>query len=130
MDITHIYRRFPSRGDCIKELEKVLWNNTPTCPYCNSKKQTPAHRENRYHCNNCNTSFSVTVGTPFHKTKVDLQKWFIVMHKLLYHGTNLSARRLGSEIGVTKDTALFMVDRMNSGLKVHGKQLQRIFTNK
>ena len=78
MNIVEIYKKFPTHEDCLAYLEKVRWNNVPTCPYCNSTNSTSFKKENRHHCNNCNTSYSVTVGTIFHKTKLDLQKWFLV----------------------------------------------------
>ena len=77
MNIIQIYRTFPKQQDCINHLEKVKWNNKPRCPYCKSTNQTSMPKENRYHCNNCNTSFSVMVGTIFENTKLDLQKWFL-----------------------------------------------------
>jgi transposase-like protein len=105
MNIIQIYKQFPTQQDCINHLESVRWSDTPFCPYCNSKKQTPVKKENRYHCNNCNTSYSVTVGTIFHKTKIDLQKWFVAISLVLNAKKGYSARQLGRDIEVTKDTA-------------------------
>ncbi len=105
MNIPQLYRQFPTQKDCIKHLEIVRWKGTPVCPYCKSKNQTPLPKENRYHCNSCNTSFSVTVGTIFHKTKIDLQKWFLAVSLVLNAKKGYSARQLGRDIDVTKDTA-------------------------
>jgi transposase-like protein len=105
MNIPQLYKQFPTQQDCIKHLELVRWNNEPTCPYCNSKNQSPLPKENRYHCNTCNTSFSVTVGTIFHKTKIDLQKWFLAISLVLNAKKGYSARQLGRDLNVTKDTA-------------------------
>lgn len=105
MNIIQVYKQFPTQDDCIKHLEQVRWNGEPTCPYCNSKNQSPLPKEKRYHCNNCNTSFSVTVGTIFHKTKIDLQKWFVAISLVLNAKKGYSARQLGRDIEVTKDTA-------------------------
>ncbi len=76
MNIIQIFQKFPTQDSCIKHLEQCKWNNTPKCPYCESINQTPLKDTYRYHCNNCNTSFSVTVGTIFHQTH------------LLYHCRN------------------------------------------
>lgn len=46
----------------------------------------------------------------FHKTKVDLQKWFFAIPLILKE--NISARQLAKTIEVTKDTACFMVGRV------------------
>src|SRR5580704_17986571 len=111
MNIIQVYKQFPTTSDCIKHLENVRWNGVPVCPYCKSTKQTPRPKEQRYHCNNCNTSYSVTVGTIFHKTKVDLQKWFVAISLVLNAKKGISARQMGRDIGVTKDTAWYMIMR-------------------
>ena len=105
MNIPQIYKLFPTQEACIEHLETVRWNGVPLCPYCNSKNQSAMPKENRYHCNNCNTSFSVTVGTIFHKTRIDLQKWFLAVSLVLNAKKGYSARQLGRDIDVTKDTA-------------------------
>jgi len=112
MNIIQVYKQFPTHADCIKHLEKVRWNNEPVCPYCGSKNQSSLPKEQRYHCNNCNTTFSVTVNTIFHKTKVDLQKWFLAISLVLNAKKGLSARQLGRDIEVTKDTAWYMLMRI------------------
>lgn len=116
MNIVQLYKQFPTQQDCIKHLENVRWNGTPVCPYCNSTKQTPVVKENRYHCNSCNTSYSVTVGTIFHKTKLDLQKWFLAVSLVLNAKKGYSARQLGRDIDVTKDTAWRMFMQIRKAL--------------
>ncbi len=60
-NIIQVYKQFPTHDACIERLEAVRWGDKPKCPYCKSFRVTSmAHR---YHCNACNTSFSVTVGT-------------------------------------------------------------------
>ena len=83
MTLEYFYLKFKSKKECIEFIEDLEWSDTPFCPYCNSERFTNLKDEKRYHCNNCNNSYSVTVGTIFHKTKIDLQKWFYVIH-LLY----------------------------------------------
>jgi transposase-like protein len=68
MNIVRIYQLSPTESDCIAHLEKVRWPRKPIYPYCRSDRTTVAAEEQRHHCNNCNTSFSVTVGTIFHHT--------------------------------------------------------------
>ncbi len=105
MDIIKIYELFPTEDDCISHLEGVRWNNTPKCPYCKSANATPLPKERRHHCNNCNTSFSVTVGTIFHHTHLPLQKWFLATTLILNAKKGISARQLSRDLHVTKDTA-------------------------
>jgi len=116
MNISEIYRRFPTEQDCISYLEKVRWKGKPACPYCQSTNQTPMSKEKRYHCNTCNTSFSVTVRTIFHKTKLPLQKWFLAICLVLNAKKGISARQLARDLKVNKDTAWNMSKRIREAV--------------
>ncbi len=83
MEIDQIYQKFPTDHECILYLEEVRWKGKPICPYCGSIRSTSIHKEWRYHCNKCHTSFSVTTGTVFHRTHLPLQKWFLAISLLL-----------------------------------------------
>jgi transposase-like protein len=103
--LSNIYKSFPTQGSCIDFLELSLWENRPICPYCKSNNFTKLKEEKRYHCNTCNSSFSVTVHTIFHRTKCDLQKWFLSILLISKSDKKIPARNLAEQIGVTKDTA-------------------------
>lgn len=105
MDIKQIYKKFPNRAKCLKRLEILRWKSGPKCPYCRAEKFSKLAGQSRYHCNACNTSFSVTVGTIFHKTHVDLQKWFLAISLLMNSRENISARQLARRILVNKNTS-------------------------
>lgn len=115
MELNQVYNKYPKQQDCIYQLEILRWNGVPICPYCDSKKQTPLPRELRYHCNNCRASFSVTTKSIFHKTKVELQKWFAAIPLIIVE--KISARQLSVILHVTKDTACFIVSRINIAIK-------------
>lgn len=116
MNIVEVYKRFPTHEACLKHLEKVRWHNRPTCPYCGSVKSSPMPNELRHHCNDCNTSYSVMVGTIFYRTKLDLQKWFLAVSLVLNAKKGLSARQLGRDLEVTKDTAWYMAMRIRKAM--------------
>lgn len=105
MNIVEIYEKFPTENDCLAYLEHIRWNDKPKCPYCQSHNITPMPKEKRYHCNNCNTSFSVTVRTIFHHTRLPLQKWFLALTLILNAKKGISARQLSRDLKVNKDTA-------------------------
>lgn len=116
MNIISVYKRFPTQEDCIEYLEKVKWDGTPKCPYCNSGNSTPMPKEHRHHCNNCNTSYSVTVGTIFHKTHLDFQKWFFAIAIILNAKKGISARQLARDIDVNRNTAWYMGMRIRKAM--------------
>ena len=107
MKISDLKKRFKTEEAFVKMLELALWVKEPICPYCNASYYTPIP-DNRYKCNKCNSSFSVTVGTIFHKTRFDLRKWYAAID-FVYQGNDKSVRELGEEWSVTKDTALRMI---------------------
>lgn len=116
MNIIEVYKRFPTHEDCLDYLEFVRWSGEPTCPYCQSPKSSPMPNERRYHCNNCNTSYSVTVGTIFHKTHLDLQKWFLALSLVLNAKKGISARQLARDLEVNKNTAWYLGMRIRKAM--------------
>lgn len=126
MNIAQIYKQFPNQASCIAHLENVRWRGKPVCPYCKSTRVSPLPRERRHHCNTCNTSFSVTVGTIFHKTKIDFQKWFVAISLVLNAKKGISARQLSRDIKVNKDTAWYMGMRIRRAMAEHGDLLRGI----
>lgn len=110
MNLKKIYKTFKTEADCIKFLETIFWPDKPICPYCKTSFYSPLKNTLRYHCNKCNSSFSITVGTMFHRTRCDLQKWFLAI--ILMKDSKMSVRDLADELQVTKDTAWLMMERM------------------
>lgn len=112
MNIIQIYKQFPKNEDCLRHLELVRWKGKPQCPYCKSFRSTKTKEDLRHHCNNCNTTFNVTVDTIFHNTKLDLQKWFLAISLMLNAKKGISARQLSRDIEVNKNTAWYMLMRL------------------
>lgn len=110
MELRDIYKIFPEEKDCFEFLERTRWDNKPQCPYCLSGNFTPLN--NRYHCNGCNNTYSVTVGTLFQRTRCDLRKWFYAIYVYEFSDIPLAARLLASYIDVTKDTAWLMLGKI------------------
>lgn len=126
MNILQIYKTYPTRDACLKHLEEVRWNGKPECPYCKSLRVTASSNKNRFHCNNCNTSFSVTVQTIFHKTKVDLRLWFMAIALVINAKKDISARQLARDLGVNKNTAWSMLVRIRQAMGDDADLLQGI----
>ncbi len=70
-------------------------------------------KEARYHCNNCNVSFSITTGTLFHKTKLDLQKWFYAIILIFNTPQIFSIRELAKELNLNKNSTHLILKRIN-----------------
>lgn len=115
-----------NNDDCLAMLEKIRWGNKPKCPYCQAANSTAIKKERRYHCNFCFTSYSVTVGTLFHKSHVDLHKWFLAIYIVLSSAGGISVRQLAKEIQVNKNTAAYMIARIRKAMTEEQELLQKI----
>jgi transposase-like protein len=122
MNIIEVYQRFSTQEACLDHLEQVRWKNRPICPYCKSNNSTALPNERRHHCNNCNTSYSVTVGTIFHKTHLDLQKWFLAISLILNAKKGISARQIARDIKVNKNTAWYLAMRIRRAMSEQGQK--------
>lgn len=99
-----LYSAFPTEYSCIEFLEAIRWQSKPICPYCEHRFTTAVPSENRHRCNYCHTSFSVTVATVFHKTRMPLRKWFLAAH-LTNSVTRVRVRELAQLLKINKNTA-------------------------
>lgn len=126
MNIMQVFKRFPTQESCIKFLESKRWANGVICPYCNGSHTHKMPNELRHHCNNCRKSFSVTVGTIFHDTRLPMQKWFLAISLILNAKKGISARQLARDLEVTKDTAWSMAMRIRDGMREDANLLQGV----
>ena len=112
MNLEELYKKFPKESDLILLIEDVFWDKCPTCPYCLSKnysqrkKNSKDYKIPRYHCNNCNTDYTVLVNSIFQNTKLQLHKWILAIIEILDSDTIPSVRRLAEKLNISKDTAL------------------------
>lgn len=115
-----------SQDECIIYLEKIRWGDKPRCPYCGSLKSSKYQGTYRYHCQSCFTAYSVTVGTLFHKTHIDLSKWFQAIRLILNDPSNISVRQLAGIIGVNKNTAAEMRNKIFKAMQEEPELLQKL----
>ena len=59
----------------------------------------------------------MTVNTIFHKSKVDLQKWFYAFLLIMHTDEEVSARKLAAAIYVTKDSAWLMLKKIKKAIE-------------
>lgn len=130
--IIEIYRRFPTKEAAIAHLEQVRWADTPQCPYCNwawvshNRDASRGATAERWKCQKCLRSFSVTVGTIFHNSHVDLQRWFLLISLMLNAKKGLSAMQAARDLEMRRPTVWSMMHRIRASLKDDGKLLAGI----
>lgn len=126
MNIIQIFKKFPTQESCIEYLEQKRWGDTPICSYCESTNTYKAKDRLRHHCNSCRKSFSVTIKTIFHDTRLPLQKWFLALCLVLNARKGISSCQLGRDIEVRQPTAWSMMRRIRNAMKDNGGLLTGI----
>ena len=111
-----IRRHFSTQQICLDYLESLRWAEGLYCAYCQSNRITPMPKERRYKCGACNRSFSVITNTIFHKTKLELSIWFEAIIKILNAKKSISARELGRDLEICKETAWFLCMRIRKAM--------------
>lgn len=126
-----VYRRWPTKEDCIAHLEAVRWHGQPLCPYCGAERVSRNRDSSRgltaarWKCQRCLKSFSVTVGTIFHNSHIDLQRWFLLINLMLSAKNGLSAMQAARDLDMRRPTVWSMMHRVRKSLADGGTELLR-----
>jgi len=96
----------------MSKLERMRWDGSPQCPYCNSRRTCVLASEGRHRCYDCRTPFSVTVGTLFHGSRLPLKKWFEAIWLMEESAKDPSCRDLAALLNVNRNTACYMAMRI------------------
>lgn len=130
--LVEIYRRFPDHDACLAHVEAVRWPDGPLCPYCGAERvshnrdTTRGLTASRWKCQRCKRSFSATVGTIFHGSHVDLQRWFLLISLMLSAKKGLSAMQAARDLDMRRPTVWSMMHRVRKALADDGRLLAGI----
>ncbi len=131
LTLIQLFDRFGTDEQARKHLEGVLWKSGIICPHCKCNDQTKIAertanpdkkiRAGLRFCSNCQSQFTVTVGTVFEDSKIPLRKWLIAWYMLCSSKKGISSLQLqrNLELGSYR-TALFMAHRIRHALKENG----------
>lgn len=124
--LVEIYRRFPTKEAAIAHLEQVRWPDGPVCPQCGAdtvSRKVERGQADRLQCWSCERSFSATVGTIFHNSHIDLQRWFLLISLMLNAKKGLSAMQAARDLEMRRPTVWSMMHRIRAALVDDGKLL-------
>lgn len=124
--LVEIYRRFPTKEAALAHLEQARWPKGPICPYCGCDtvaRHNEAARRDRLQCWSCARSFSPTVGTIFHNSHVDLQRWFLLISLMLSAKKGLSAMQAARDLDMRRPTVWSMMHRIRGAMQDDGRLL-------
>src|SRR3990172_4232077 len=105
MNIVEISNKFPTEHEAVLFAEKIRWGKKPKCTYCESQKVSKRTKDMRYKCYKCNKTFSVTVNTQIHDTRLPVKTWLFALSLITDAKKGLSARQLQRNLDISYPTA-------------------------
>ena len=110
-------RQFSTRHKCEGYLRRLRWPDGAKCPRCGANHPLYMRKYRRWQCRGCRYQFSVTAGTIFHRSKIDLPRWFIAIWMMCHSPKGVSAKQIERELGVHYETAWYMAKRIRKAMK-------------
>lgn len=107
-----LFRMFPDQESARLYFEGQRWPAGAVCPACGEAKRIGKRKGGYYRCNACLLDFTIRTGTIFERSKVPLHKWLYAMYLLVTARKGISSVQLHCQIGVTQQTAWFMLQRL------------------
>ena len=126
MNIIQLLETFETNQQAAEYLEEIRWKGKPDCHYCQSEK-TCRHASKdrpikRWQCQDCKKTFSVTVGTVFHRTHIPLKKWFLIIALMLNAKKSISACQMARDIGINRPTVWSIMHRIRAAMAFDPEQ--------
>jgi len=138
MNLTDVAKRFGTPESCNDFLESMRWPEGVRCVSCDSanvskytkqsgtrtrlnaktgeREAKPVPARILYFCRDCKRQFSVTEGTIFNDTHLDLDKWFMAAALMVNAKKGLSALQLKRDLKVAYKTAWYLSHRIRKAM--------------
>ena len=98
-------RLYGTEETCREALMSWRWPGGFECPACGGRAYCELGKRSLWQCNRCHTQTSLTAGTIFAGTKLDLAVWFRAMFHMTQTKQGISALELSRRIDVSYNTA-------------------------
>jgi ribosomal protein L37AE/L43A len=93
---------------CREAVFSWRWPEGFACPACGGAAHCELEKRALWQCNACHTQTSLTAGTIFASTKLDLTVWFRAMFHMTQTKQGISALELSRRLDVSYNTAWAM----------------------
>lgn len=106
---------FPNEDAARAWFEHARWPDGPVCPVCGCVNHACWLRTiRRWECTACRRQFSVTAGTPMHRTHLPLLTWAQAIYLIVASSKGISAVKLSEMLGVSYETAWHLGHRIRA----------------
>jgi transposase-like protein len=99
-DLLDFNRKFWTEEACREALFQWRWAKGYKCPECGYAEAYYHQPRHLYHCKGCGYQASLTAGTIFHRTRVPLRKWFLLIFLLARSAEGYRLYQLQDILGI------------------------------
>ena len=124
MNLIEVSELFPTELEAVQHFEKMRWGKKPKCPYCESAKVWKRSNDMRFLCKECKNSFSVTVNTQLHNTRLPLKTWLFAFSLVSDAKKGVSALQLQRNLSVSYPTAWAMGHKMRELMIMENEEIR------
>ncbi len=124
MNIIELSEKFPTELSAVQHFELIRWGEKPKCPYCESIRVWKRSNDMRFLCKKCNNSFSVTVNTKLHNTRLPLKTWLYAFSLVTDAKKGISARQLQRNLKVSYPTAWAMGHKIRELMIIENDEIK------
>lgn len=111
--IQQFFKQFPDEQACLAHLFKARYGDDHVCSQCKKPgKWYPLTNRRAYTCQWCGHHEYPCVGTPFHRSRTDLQLWFYAIYLFTKSRHGVPAKELQRQLGVTYKCAWRMAHKI------------------
>lgn len=96
---------YGTEEQCRGALAAWRWPQGFVCPRCGGRRCCEIKERKLYQCGSCRHQVSLTAGTIFHSTKLELIVWFQAIYLVTQTKKGISSLELSRRLGVTQTTA-------------------------
>ncbi len=96
-------------------FERSRWLHESECYHCGAVGSAAYMPKTKFwHCKSCKKQFSVTAGTPMHRTHLPLLTWAHAIYLIVSSSKGISAVKLGEMLGISYPSAWYLGHRVRA----------------
>jgi transposase-like protein len=116
VNLIDIHTMFPTEEKCRELLVRLRWPEGVRCPRCKIEAVELETEKQLFYCKGCDYQFSVTTGTIFNDTHLELFKWFSATLLLCEAKKGISACQIQRTLGISYKTAWYLCHRIRAAM--------------
>lgn len=118
-------RRFATEGACRRALFRARFPTGFRCPRCGCGRSIRLRTRRAVQCCGCRKQISLTAGTLFHGTRLDLPRLFRIVYQVVAEKDGTNAMAISRQLGVSYPTALLWMRKVRAAMAVRDRSRLR-----